>query len=550
MFTRSKVLYTAVMAVMALSLLVSCTPAAPTQAPTQPPAAEQPTQAPAVQQPTQAPAVEQPTQAPVVQPPAKKVFTFGRYLDAFLPDPVMNDANADIWYMQQYYAGLVRINPQGEIEAELADKWEYSEDGKTFTYFLRKDLKFCDGTPITAEDWQWSLDRARNPENGIWSFTFEYVDTVTADAEKVVFQLKEPYVPFKYSPALFNAVVMPKAKVEAAGGWEKFMLQPCGAGPFIMQEWVKGDHMTLVKNPYYWDAANVKLDEIVLKYIPDDNARIMALQAGEVDAINYPPLQRIPELKNDPNIEVLQFPAAQIHHIIINHRNKPLSDVKVRMAMNYAIDRQALIDNITYGMAIPAKTFRPYGTLYYNDNLQPLTYDPEKAKQLLTEAGYPNGFKITINTVTGNETHKKIATMVQAMFADVGIQLEILQLEGGINRQNYWDGKFDLYLSQWTDDIPDPSQQTNYAVVYDNIQSYHSGYNNLEIQDLAKKALTEQDSEKRKEMYWRIQELYYQDAAAIPLWHEPLFVPVRKTVQNFMQTNLGVYIWRNLDITQ
>jgi peptide/nickel transport system substrate-binding protein len=500
------------------------------------------TQAPAA---TQTPAA---TEVPAAAPAEKKVFTFGRFLDGFLPDPVMNDANADIWYIQQYYAGLVRTNMNAEIEPELAESWEVSDDGLTFTYYLRDNLMFCDGSPITPEDWLWSLERARNPENGIWSFTLEYVDTIVADDEKVVFTLKEPYVPFAYSPSLFNAVVMPKAQVEAAGGWEQFMLQPCGAGPFIMKEWIKGDKMILEKNPYYWDAENVKLDEIILRFIPDDNARVMALQAGEVDAINYPPFSRVAELEANPDIEVIKFPIGQIVEVIVNHRNAPLNNVLVRQALNYAIDRQALIENVTFGLGIPATTYRPAGTLYHNTSLEGWPYDPEKAKELLVEAGYPDGFTVVLDIVSGREQQQQYGTMLQAMFADIGVTLEINPLEGGIIRQNYWDGNFELHADAWTDDVPDPSQHTNYSVVYDTIQSMHSDYNNAEIQELAKAALTEQDPEKRKAMYWRIQEISNEDAAFIPLWSEPLVVAVRNNVVGFEQSNLGIYIWRNLDV--
>jgi len=460
----------------------------------------------------------------------------------------MNDANADIWYMQQYYAGLVSTDMNAQIVPELAERWEVSADGLTYTYYLRPDLKFCNGDPITAEDWLWSLERARNPENGIWGFTLEYVDTITADAEKVVFTLKEPYVPFQFSPALFNAVVMPKAQVEAAGGWENFMLKPCGAGPFVMTEWNKGSTMILEKNPYYWDVENVKLDKIVLKYIQDDNARVMALQAGEVDAINYPPFSRVDELAADPNITVLKFPVGQIVQMIPNHRNAPLNDKNVRLALNLAIDRKALLDNITFGMGVEATNYRPVGTLYYNTDLEPYPFDPERAKELLVEAGYPDGFKITMNHVAGRELQMQYGTMIQAMWADIGVELELIPLESGINRQKYWDGEFEIYASGWTDDIPDPSQQTNYAVVYDNIQAYHTDYNNAEIQELAKAALTELDPEKRKAMYFRIQQIVYDDAAFIPLWSEPLVVPTRNNVEGFEQSVLGIYLWKNLDV--
>lgn len=276
--------------------------------------------------------------------------------------------------------------------------------------------------------------------------------------------------------------------------------------------------------------------------------RVMALQAGEVDAINYPPFSRVAELEADPNITVLKFPVGQIVQMVPNHRNAPLNDPKVRLALNLAIDRQALLDNVTFGMGVMATNYRPVGTLYYNTDLEPYPYDPERAKALLAEAGYPDGFKTSMNHVAGREQQMQYGTMIQAMWAEIGVELELVPLESGINRQKYWDGEFEFYASGWTDDIPDPSQQTDYAVVYDNIQSYHSEYNNAEIQTLAKDALTELDPEKRKEMYFRIQQLVYDDSAFIPLWSEPLVVATRNNVEGFEQSVLGIYLWKGLDV--
>jgi peptide/nickel transport system substrate-binding protein len=234
--------------------------------------------------------------------------------------------------------------------------------------------------------------------------------------------------------------------------------------------------------------------------------------------------------------------------MVPNHRNAPLSDAKVRLALNMAINRQALLDNVTFGLGVPATNYRPVGTLYYNTDLKDYPYDPEGAKALLAEAGYPDGFKITMNHVAGREQQTQYGTMIQAMWADIGVELELIPLESGINRQKYWDGEFDIYASGWTDDIPDPSQQTNYAVVYDNIQSYHTEYNNAEIQELAKAALTELDPVKREAMYFRIQQIVYDEAAFIPLWSEPLVVATRKNVEGFEQSVLGIYLWKNLDV--
>ena len=209
MITKSSKLTLFTMAIVtaiAVLLLVGCTTAAtPTSAPAK-------TSAPAE---TVAPAA--PTDTAVPAPAAKKTFVFGRYMDAINPDPVMNDANADIWYMQQYYNGLTRFKADSTIEADLAESWDVSADGLTYTFKLRPNAKFADGSPITGADWQWSLDRCRNPENGIWAFTVEAVDKVDASDTQVVFTLKQPSAYFLPATAMFNCVVMPAKLVEAAG---------------------------------------------------------------------------------------------------------------------------------------------------------------------------------------------------------------------------------------------------------------------------------------------------------------------------------------------
>lgn len=483
--------------------------------------------------------------------PVKKTFVFGRYMDAINPDPVMNDANADLWYMQQYYANLLRFNSESTVEPDMATDWKVSDDGLTYTFNLRPNAKFADGSPITGDDWKWSLDRCRDPNNGIWYFTMEAVDTIDTSDSQVVFHLKAPSAPFIYSAALFNCVVMPAKLVEAAGGWEKFMLQPIGSGPFIMKEWVKGDHMLLVRNPYYWEKGKPVLSEILIKTIVDDNARILALQKGDVDAINYPPFSRVADLSKDPNIDVKFFDSTFTQYITLNNRNKPLDDPKVRAALASAIDREALIKAINFGVGTPATSFRPKGSLYFNDALPGWPYDVAKAKALLSEAGYPNGFEITLEIVSGRESQKAIATLVQSMWAQIGVKLIVNQLESGLVSDNYYKEKFEVNISGWTDDIPDPSQEITYALDGTNPNhSFRTGFNNAEANQLIVDGVKETDPVKREQIYRRLQEIFNTENPFIALWWEPYLVMTRKNVSNFFQIPLGSYVWRDLDVAR
>ena len=317
-----------------------------------------------------------------------------------------------------------------------------------------------------------------------------------------------------------------------------------------MKEWKRGESMLLVKNPYYWDAANISMDEILIKTIPDDNTRIIALQAGEVDAINYRPFNRVNELKTDPNLTVLTFPSTYTASITLNMRNEPLNDVKVRTALAYAIDRQALIDAINFGVGEVATTFRPRGSLYYNTDLEGWPFDLEKAQALMQEAGYPDGFKITVQIVTGSESSLQLATLIKDMWSKLGVDLVIEPLESGLWNQSYYDNNFELQFNYWTDDIPDPSESVNYSVVYDTAESFHTGFQNDEIDQLAADALKTPDGPEREAMYKRIQEIFNEEVPFIPLYHNPFLVITRSNVQNFYQTPLGTYIWRDLSVTE
>lgn len=486
------------------------------------------------------------TPAPVV-----KTFVFGRSTDAINPDPVMCDDNADIWYIQQYYSGLLRFKPDNSVEADLAEKWDVSTDGMTYTFTLRPGSKFADGSAITGADWQWSLDRCRNPENGNWASTMEAVDMVEASDTQVVFKLKYPSVTFIYSTAMFNCVVMPAKQVEAAGGWEKFMEQPVGAGPFLMKEWVRGDHMLLVRNPYYWETGKPILDEILIKTIPDDNTRILALQKGDVDAINFPPPSRYADLSKDPNIKALFLDSTLTYYLILNNRDKPLDDARVRQALAIAIDRDAMIKTINFGVGIPATSLRPKGTLYFNDTLPGWGYDVAKAKSLLAEAGYPDGFELTMEIVTGRELQRSIATLVQAMWAEIGVKLTVNQLEAGLYSDNFYNNNYQVHPGGWSDDNPDPGVHFAYAMDGTNdSQASQTGFMNEEAITLVASLDEETDPSRRQEIFFRLQEIFNEETPFIPLWYQPYVIMTRTNVSNFYQTPLGTYIWRDLDVTR
>ena len=222
--------------------------------------------------------------------------TYGRYADSLFLDPVLNDANVDIWVMTNLYDTLLAPTPDGQnVQPGLATKWELTDDGKSVVLSLRPDVKFADGTPLTVEDVKWSLDRARDPKAGAWNSSLASIESIEAkDPGTVVLKLKNPDPTILPALATFNSAILPKKLFEAAPGAtpeekaKAFAEKPIGTGPFVMTEWKRGVSMKLKRNPYYWKQGDdgkplPYLDELEFQIIPDDATRLLKLKAGEID---------------------------------------------------------------------------------------------------------------------------------------------------------------------------------------------------------------------------------------------------------------------------
>ena len=208
--------------------------------------------------------------------------------------------------------------------------------------FLRKNAKFSNGDPVKASDVVFSLKRAHDTK-GPWQWALEAVEDIRAKGDyTVVISLKEPGAPFLADISLFSNSIMPE-KVFKGAKDEDFANKPVGSGPFMLADWKKGEEMVMKANPHYYEKGFPKTQELRLKYIPDDNARIIALQSGDVDGIDYPPFSRMEELRKDPKLEGQLNPSTQVSHLTLNIREAPLNNVKFRQALAYATDRAAIV---------------------------------------------------------------------------------------------------------------------------------------------------------------------------------------------------------------
>ncbi|MDB5536916.1 MAG: transporter substrate-binding protein [Devosia sp.] len=487
--------------------------------------------------------------------------TYARYADSLFLDPVLNDANVDIWILSNLYDTLLLPTDDGKgVQPGLATEWKVSEDGLTVTLTLRDGIKFSDGSPITGEDVKFSLERAAVPDT-TWQFLVASIASIATEGKTVTITLAHPDPAFISALTVFNTAIMPKALFEAEAGAtdadkaKAFAEHPVGSGPFMFASWERGSTMKLVKNPYYWDKGEdgqplPYLDGVTFEVIPDDATRILRLQSGEVDGAELIPYARVDELKADDKLNMEMYPSTRVQYISMNVRpqvngaDNPLSNPKVRQALNYATNKEAIIQIVTHGVGTQLTSFMSSATPMHTGTAPLYPYDLEKAKALMAEAGFPNGFSTSLLVLAGNQDEIGIGTAVQQMWAAIGVKLELQQVDNATRTQQYRDGTMNMRVAAWTDDIADPNEITSYFAYSPTIDALHSGWKSEEADKLYVASQSEIDPAKRAEEYARIQEIFNAEGPTVPLYETPYPVALSKTTMGFNQIPLGNNIFR------
>ncbi|MBY3599593.1 ABC transporter substrate-binding protein [Rhizobium bangladeshense] len=469
---------------------------------------------------------------------AAGVLTIGRREDSTTFDPIKTAQNIDNWVFSNVYDVLIRVDKTGtKLEPGLAESWTISDDGLTYTLTIR-DTKFSDGSPLTAEDAAYSLLRIRDDPASLWSDSYKVIETAVAtDAHTLTIKLRNPSAPFLSTLALPNASVISKKGMESLGA-DAYGEKPIASGAFVIDEWRRGDRVILKKNPNFWEADRVKLDGVEWISVPDDNTRMLNVQAGELDAAIFVPFSRVEELKKDPNLNVDIDASTREDHLLINHAHGALGKKEVRQALDLAIDKKAIVDTVTFGQGTVANSYVPKGALYYYaDNLQ-RPYDPAKAKQMLAAAGASD---LTLNYVVraGDEVDEQTAVLVQQQLQKAGITANLQK----VDPSQEWDmlvaGDYDISVNYWTNDILDPDQKTTFVLGHDSNNNYLTNYKNEAVKELVAKARLELDPKKREEMYVDLQKMAKDDVNWIDLYYSPYINVSRKNIENFHQNPLG-----------
>jgi peptide/nickel transport system substrate-binding protein len=477
--------------------------------------------------------------------------TFTRSVDSLNADPTMWH-NPDIWVFLSIYQQLVGVKDNGlELTPSLAEKWDVSQDGLTYTFAVRQGVKFSDGTDMTVDDIKWSLDRAKADEKGGWNFTLMQVKDIAAtDASTITIMLTGVWAPFLSDISMFNSAIISKAFVDK-NGVDYLAEHAMGTGPFFLKEWKKGVNVTLGKNTSYWEKDRPYLDEVVLKQVPDTNSQILQLQGGESLGIigqNDVPLNRVPDLEKDAKLKVYKFASTYNNFVVLNCRNAPLNDVKLRQALNYATDKDALIKTLLFGNAEVSNSFMPNGMLFWNPDQKPYDFDLDMANKLMGESQSPNGAKIEMLVNSGNEQQMQIATALKSMWSKIKVDISIQQMDAAVARDNYNHNKFVTNLSGWTNDIIDPDELVSYAILPESNENYHTGWTDQKAIDLAHQAQTTLDPNERRQLYYQIQQIHKDAAPFVYLYVIPYVDVLSTKVKGFFHHPMGQYIFTNTSL--
>ncbi len=334
-------------------------------------------------------------------------------------DPVTSSAGWDVHALSLVYAGLTKEDPEGDPVPALAAGWKYTADGTAVTFTLRPGLTFGDGTPLDATAVRKSLERGRDDPKSLVASQLVNVASVTApDATTVTLTLKQP--DFQV-PALLagktGMIVNPKAFESDAAG---IATKPAGAGPYTLVSYVQNSRAVLRRNPTYWDAGRIKVDDFELYPLPDASTVVAALQSGQYNVAQIPGSQV--QAAKAAGLEVQVIPSLVVSVLDVNVKKAPFTDPRVALALKYAIDREELLKTAAFGYSEVVHQPFPKGYVAHDDTLDDLyPYDPDKARRLLAEAGHPDGVDLTLTTSQA----EGVPEILQAQLKRVGITARI-----------------------------------------------------------------------------------------------------------------------------
>jgi dipeptide transport system substrate-binding protein len=493
--------------------------------------------------------------------------------------PGVNTTGTSFDGNEPIYNRIVEFERGGtRVVPGLAEKWDISADGLTYTFTLRKGVKwhnhrafkptrdFNADDVIFAFERQWKED---NPYYKVTSTNHSYFNdmgmpkllkSVTkVDDYTVRIVLNKPEAPFLANLAMPYAAIQSKEYADAmlkAGTPEKIDQEPIGTGPFFLVQYQKDAVIRYKAWPSYW-GGKAKIDDLVYSITPDASVRWAKLQKGECHVMPYPNPADLEAIKKDPNVQILEQPGLNVGYLAYNTTKKPFDDVRVRKAINMAINKKAILDGVYLGTGIAAKNPIPPTMWSYNDSVKDDPYDPEGAKKLLAQAGLGNGFTTDLWAMPVqrpyNPNAKRIAELMQADLAKIGVKAEIKTFEWGEYRKRMQAGEHQMGMLGWTGDNGDPDNFLHTLLGCDSAKTNGSNVAKFcfpAFEDLVDKAKTVSNQGERAKLYERAQVVFKEQAPWFTIAHAVQLKPVRKEVIDFKLSPFGRHNFYGVDIKE
>ncbi len=464
----------------------------------------------------------------------------------------------------QILENLVFVEPGGtDIVPGLATEWSSNEDATVWTFKLREGVTFQDGTPFNAEAVKFNLDRWNDPafEYGFrdegkiydaWRYVFggfKGDETAVLNEAKVIddytleLSLNSPmgFLPAALSSSYFG-INSPAAIQEAGADYGTPVAGAVGTGPFSFVEWIDGTSVTLERYADYWGEP-AKVERLVFRGIEDPTARLAELQAGSIDiAVGLSPDDR-ETIEGNSDLEIVTAEEnLNIGYIGLHQANTPLENVAVRQAIAHAVDWNEVVSAFFGDGAQVASQFIPPGLIGYSEDLEPYAYDPEQAKQLLSDAGVADGFSTEFWYMPVSRPYfpspEPVASAIASYLADVGIEAELQTEDWGTYLDDNNTGKFPLYMLGWSADYADPDNFV-YTFFGGEEGDLNFGWKNDEVTSLLDQARQEPDEAARAELYQQINQIIYDEVPAIPVVHNPVLNAVRAGIEGFQPSAMG-----------
>lgn len=435
------------------------------------------------------------------------------------------------------YNGLVRIDEDLNFEGDLAERWESSDDLKTWTFYLRKGVKFHHGKELDSQDVVTTFKMIADPKTA--SRASSHMDLVESfeavDKYTVRFKLKIPYAGFA------ELMIERQLKIIPSDRLDKLSTEPSGTGPFKFKSYTPGDKLELVKHTEYFEAGLPKLDGVVLRIMPESAARVAALESGSVDLVWNLPLESIDKLKANEAVTVDEVPTSTWDGIVMGNTIKPFNDVRVRRAVLLALDKAQLAQFAVFGHGAPTHSPISPKHPFFNKEIG-FKPDLAQAKKLLAEAGYPNGFPISLHVPVGRPTRERMAVAVQQMLKPVGIQVEVVRLP--YNRfQTEVSGKSPFYMDGY---FTRPTLDTSTYPWYHSKGSWNTRmwhFSSQRIDDLLDQARGTKDPGKLAEIYKTFQQYAVEDVPGVIAYVMNFANAYRANVKGFRTHS---YLWLDL----